>query len=166
MTNKEFIAADNGAAQEFINGLTVVQILALYNQITGSKVKKFADRGEAVRNLWKARKKMRSEKLPVAEVPVSEVLKQDLQQEQLDADKRQLGVVDPKPAKSRAQDNRIIHLVSQINPKRKGSASFDRFELYVDGMTVSEALAAGVRRDDIKWDTEHKLISLEIPDQA
>ena len=47
------------------------------------------------------------------------------------------------------------------NPKREGSASAARFALYQDGMTVGEAMEAGVTRGDINWDAKHDYISVE-----
>ena len=52
-------------------------------------------------------------------------------------------------------DPRVITHVAP-NPKKPGSASFDRFALYRVGMTVNEAIAAGVKREDIAWDSDSK----------
>lgn len=51
------------------------------------------------------------------------------------------------------------------NPKRPGTASHARYELYRVGMTVDEAIAAGVKREDIAWDSaaSRKFIVLESP---
>jgi hypothetical protein len=59
-------------------------------------------------------------------------------------------------------DPRVIVSVLP-NPKRPGSASFDRYALYRVGMTVDEAIAAGVKREDIAWDSasSRKFIVLE-----
>ena len=64
-----------------------------------------------------------------------------------------------RPPKPRANDPRVITVQVQ-NPKKPGSASYDRFALYKDGMTVSEALAAGVTSGDVKWDSERGFICL------
>ena len=53
------------------------------------------------------------------------------------------------------RDPRIIVEVAP-NPKKPGSASFDRFALYRVGMSVDEAIAAGVKREDIAWDSDTK----------
>lgn len=47
------------------------------------------------------------------------------------------------------------------NPKKPGSASHARFALYRAGMTVAEALAAGVTKGDVRWDMERGHIKLE-----
>ena len=48
------------------------------------------------------------------------------------------------------------------NPKRPGSTSAARFGKYRDGMTVKEALDAGLKRD-LAWDWEHRFISVHKP---
>ncbi len=60
----------------------------------------------------------------------------------------------------------VISLRVESNPKRKGSKSFDRFALYKNGMTVEQAVKAGVLYADIKWDTEHGFVAInETPEQ-
>lgn len=46
------------------------------------------------------------------------------------------------------------------NPKRAGSKSAERFALYTNGMTVDQALAAGISRADMDHDTGRKYISI------
>ena len=55
--------------------------------------------------------------------------------------------------------NTITLAVSE-NPKRAGSTSAARFDLYVNGMTVAAALEAGVTAADIRWDVGHNFITL------
>ena len=64
---------------------------------------------------------------------------------------------DAKAAKLAASDARKITFVAP-NPKRPGSASFDRFANYKKGMTVAQAIAAGVTRGDIDWDSKRDFI--------
>ena len=47
------------------------------------------------------------------------------------------------------------------NPKKAGSKGAERFALYTDGMTVGEALNAGVWAADITWDIGKGFIKLE-----
>lgn len=54
-----------------------------------------------------------------------------------------------------------IHLLVKENPKKKGGAPYERFEKYKEGMTVGDALAAGVFEADIQWDVGHKFIELK-----
>lgn len=55
-------------------------------------------------------------------------------------------------------NDHIIKLVIDHNPKRGASA--ERFALYRSGMTVEDALKAGVRRADLKWDTQRNFIEI------
>lgn len=58
------------------------------------------------------------------------------------------------------QDKNGVAYGPDNNPKRPGTAGHQRFALYVDGMTVSEALAAGIWGADVAWDIEHGFISV------
>lgn len=51
-----------------------------------------------------------------------------------------------------ANDTRKIVLVTKENPKREGSASHDRFELYRKAKTVQQFLDAGGTTGDIRHD--------------
>lgn len=62
-----------------------------------------------------------------------------------------------KAEKTAADDSRKITFVAP-NPKRPGTDSFDRFAKYKKGMTVAQALAAGVLRADIAWDSKREFI--------
>lgn len=62
-----------------------------------------------------------------------------------------------RPPAPRMNDPRKIVSVAQ-NPKKVGSASHARYEFYRVGMTVSEALAAGVSKEDIAWDSKKGFI--------
>lgn len=62
-----------------------------------------------------------------------------------------------KAEKLAKDDARKITFVAE-NPKRPGSASFDRFAKYKKGMTVAQALEAGVTRADIDWDSKRDFI--------
>lgn len=82
------------------------------------------------------------------------------------AEKRRASIERPskkgvRRAAKLATDGKIIHLLVEKNPKRAGSKSYDRFECYREGMTVGQAIAAGVTRGDIKWDQEHGHIELK-----
>lgn len=55
---------------------------------------------------------------------------------------------------------RKITLLSKENPKREGTASFDRFKLYKNGMTVGDYLDAGGTMGDIGWDQKQEYIKL------
>lgn len=53
--------------------------------------------------------------------------------------------------------------IGDLNPKKKGSASHARFELYKDGMTVREALNVGITAADLKNDQGKGYIYFEAP---
>jgi hypothetical protein len=52
----------------------------------------------------------------------------------------------------------------KLNPKRAGSASADRFNLYKNGQTIEKALAAGLTTGDILFDSDPKRKFIEITD--
>lgn len=60
-------------------------------------------------------------------------------------------------------DNMRIKLNVRENPKRKGTASYDRFQLYFTKKpkTVAEALKAGIWRADLRWDAARNFIELQ-----
>jgi hypothetical protein len=60
----------------------------------------------------------------------------------------------------------VITLLAEKNPKREGSAAHTRFELYVTGQTVAEALAAGLTTSGFHYDTSHGFISIDIGEVA
>lgn len=74
------------------------------------------------------------------------------------------GVKEEKPAKkgkavkvkaepkSKEADTRKIKLLTKENPKREGSESFKRFELYRKSKTVADFIAAGGTAGDVRYD--------------
>lgn len=61
------------------------------------------------------------------------------------------------------KDDQVITVLVDENPKRPHTASYERFELYKrgkKGMTVKEALKAGVTSGDLKWDSERNFIKI------
>ena len=57
-------------------------------------------------------------------------------------------------------DGDAIKILVKDNPKREGSAAHKRFELYRKHNTVATFLKAGGTRSDLRYDTEHKHISI------
>lgn len=57
-------------------------------------------------------------------------------------------------------DARVISVKIDKNPKREGTAAFNRFELYRDGMTVDQFIAAGGSRIDVSYDVKKGYIEL------
>jgi hypothetical protein len=66
-----------------------------------------------------------------------------------------------KPEPEQKADMRIITVLAKENPKRPGTACYNRFNLYKNGMKVSDYLAAGGQRGDIPWDAKRKFIALK-----
>lgn len=64
----------------------------------------------------------------------------------------------PRPV---LRDDRVIRVLSETNPKKKGTKSYDRFALYEDGMTVQQFVKAGGTSADVKWDAERGFIRVE-----
>ena len=58
-------------------------------------------------------------------------------------------------------DSALIALKVAANPKREGSKARIRFDFYKEGMTVSEALDAGITTPDLVYDSKHGLISID-----
>lgn len=60
-------------------------------------------------------------------------------------------------------DNMRIKLNVRENPKRKGTASYERFQLYFTKKpkTVADALKAGLWRGDLRWDAARNFIDLQ-----
>lgn len=70
----------------------------------------------------------------------------------------------PPPPVPVAADRRVLVSVAP-NPKRPGSASRDRYNLYKVGMTEPELIATGVLAADLRWDTSRSfLVWGELPE--
>lgn len=54
-----------------------------------------------------------------------------------------------------------IHMLTKENPKREGTEAHKRFELYKNGMTVGEAIEAGITMSDIRYNEEHGHLELK-----
>lgn len=65
--------------------------------------------------------------------------------------------------RQRADKRAIITIKTIDNPKRPGTLSHARYELYQDGMTVAEYLDAGGRTGDINYDVAEGYITLTLP---
>lgn len=77
-------------------------------------------------------------------------------------------VAKPTTANSRNKYNdndRIMVLVAE-NPKRKGTASYDRFQQYHSINTVADALRDGITRADLIWDVKHGFISIHSQEEV
>lgn len=57
----------------------------------------------------------------------------------------------------------VIKMLAKANPYREVSKAHGVFSKYKDGMTVSEAIEAGIGRAYIRWDLSHGHIELSDP---
>lgn len=75
--------------------------------------------------------------------------------------------VTTRGARTKYKDEDIIHIPEAYvgkNPKRVGSASAPRFDLYQEGMTVGAYKKVNISfgAADINWDSEHGFITVEV----
>lgn len=75
--------------------------------------------------------------------------------------KKATGKKAPPPRKARFTDEMKITVVAKENPKREGTAAHKAFARYKSGMTVAEAIKAGVRRADLSYDTANGHITIK-----
>lgn len=70
----------------------------------------------------------------------------------------------PRPEGSapvgKLDESAVISFVAP-NPRKQGTASRERYTHYAPGQTLAQALAAGVWREDIRWDLKQGFIKLE-----
>ncbi len=139
-------AAAEDAFRSLAEGLGITWSVALEGDIVldepGTEVQQSAEQADEQNHLQNVHDAVRSEEDTTPPAPPTETTK-------------------PKSGGSRG-----LHSVTDIvtvlvpNPKRPGSLIHARFQLYQTGQTVGEFLAAGGRRVDLKWDEEHKFVSI------
>jgi len=61
----------------------------------------------------------------------------------------------------RFRDDQTIKVLAKENPKKEGSKSYDRFNLYKSDITVKQYVEAGGKRDDLRWDSERGHIQIQ-----
>ncbi len=73
------------------------------------------------------------------------------------------------PMRTRNRDQRTVarrdpRVIVRLepNPKRPGTAAWERYSLYALGMRVEEVLAIGVKRVDLEWDQQKGHIELAL----
>lgn len=65
----------------------------------------------------------------------------------------------PRGAARRRDDDRVIGYVAP-NPKKPGSASHTRYQLYEVGKTIGDFLRAGGTTADVAWDIERGFVKI------
>lgn len=156
--------------------LSVATLADLYNLLAENPVKKFSDKAAGVRRL-SALLILKSHEVFQAEGeydvrPIEQLGEKIDATETLNTDEyvEMVSIAADKPKKTRGgkrgpaprhADSAVI-TVLVANPKKKGSASWDRFQLYLTTQgTVGDYLAAGGRRADLDWDVAHGFISVK-----
>lgn len=124
--------------EEDLEEVPTAALLHEYNQLTGKATSKFASRAKGIEQIWP----LISE---ATATPNSSVRKQT-------GGKRSAPI--PKDS--------MIRILVDENPKTEGSKSYDRFELYHDGMTVGQYLELGGRRADLAYDADKEFITIEL----
>ena len=94
--------------------------------------------------------------------PADEAPKQEGEQEPQTEEKTKAEKTPSKGRVTKFATTDIITIAVAANPKRPGTPSYDRFEAYTTGMTVQAAMDAGVKREDLNWDTAHGFITITI----
>ena len=147
---------------EALEEMTIDQMVTVYNTISGrDPVGRFRDKATGLAALRDALEKREAQ-------PAEEKITEVKPAEEKPAEEKA-----PEPQKMphgrehRAMyehDDLIFVMVSE-NPKRPGSSSATRFEKYRDGMTVQDAVDAGLKRD-LAWDWDHGFITILKPEHA
>lgn len=133
------------AGIEDLSGRSLKSLNALHKKLTGDDTK-FANVEEASAAVWAC--------FADFEVPVKE------KKEKVERQKIEL-IELPKSIGKQS----VITEIKE-NTKRVGSSSFDRYELYSEGMTVAEFCAAGGTMADVRFDGAHGHISIEFVEEA
>jgi hypothetical protein len=63
-----------------------------------------------------------------------------------------------KSRAARMDEDAIILVLADENPKIEGTQAHERFARYRTGMTVRQAKEAGITPEDLRYDREHKYI--------
>ena len=157
---------------EELNQFSTPILTQIYNAIVGpeKKVKGFSNKTLAMDRVTKA-----IFDLPVSETLVSNKVPTEIPAPQILAESKI--PAEPKAVKAPTKElvkplklNKIvsiplstkIHILAPKNPHREGTGLYVRWDLYSDGMTIGEALKAGITRADLPWMAEHKYIEFEV----
>jgi len=128
--------------------MTGKELVALYNKITDGSLKKFTSRDVAIRRI-------------IGLLPGKDEKPEEKKVEDKKSDDKKS---DDKKSKSKKAKkfgkNDTITVEAEENPKRKGSQSYDRFELYTKFPNVIDFLVNGGKTADITWDLKHGFISI------
>lgn len=164
--------------QELLNQLTVVELTSIYNALATAKVTADADlvaidhfpsKQDGVKRLMYIISQTHLTMADIAKLVPEDLVRKKIENmiTQQAATQRvarsgtNVRPVNTTAAVAPATAGKKIVLIAQTNPKRKGSASYERYAKYVNGMTVADALKAGVTKADLQWDQKKGFIKLE-----
>ena len=179
----------NGTQYEFkttgdVQKLTQKEMVAIFNHLTGKNLTRFRTKEIGLHRtlvaLGFAETKRRVKKVeatepeapkapaaepeaPKAEAPAPKPKGKKAAKAKKPAKRRKAGqskVARGLSGRSSIASTAKITLCVGVNPKRHKSKARERFDLYKDGMTVEQFVAAGGLLDDIRWDVKHEFISL------
>lgn len=151
---------------DLLDKLTIMELTAIYNAVIktmpdGKPLESFHTKPDGVKRvMWLINETKMSIQDILKIVPEDTVRKHV---ENLLGEQKPVKVVNkvaPQPSLP-PQANKKISILVQTNPKRPNSASHERFAKYKPGMTVAEALKAGVTKADLVWDQKKGFIKLE-----
>jgi hypothetical protein len=138
--------------------LSMPELVELYNKKTEKPIKVFNKKSVAVERVWAL--------YPVVEnttpTETTSENEDDMAKKNAakKASKKSNGGGNGKGRAPKFDLDAKIKVMVDENPKRKGTASYKRFEKYENGMKVADAIAKGVKTADIHWDVKHNYIAL------
>lgn len=172
MEGKKVIADEQKALEEF----TSDELIKVYNHLAPRPIKVFHTKDKGIARVWAMlnHKPVPEEPAPAAEqsaeavAPEAETSHSTTEGEDTVAAKSKKKVsrsVKTSKANGAGRAGRFkgdskITLLAKENPKRKGTGGHRRFEKYKSGMTVADALKAGLTRPDLLWDSKHGFIKI------
>jgi len=141
-------------SDRFFSTKSIVELTALYNKIMqatdGKQIKKFRNKAAAIEALSQ-----------YSDSQISAHIAEFERRFTAPSTAR-----DPKARRHQVSTHRAEWLAQTItllvdeNPKKPGSKAAARWELYLEGMTVKEALAAGITRSDLRFNADNEFIAL------
>lgn len=127
---------------EDLQGRSLRSLTALYNKLSGQEPVKFENAEAASIAVWE----------------LFEDLEVEVKEKKERAEREKMTLIElPKYIGKKS----VITNIKE-NPKREGSASYDRYAKYVEGMTVAEFCEAGGTTGDVRFDAERGHITLTL----
>ena len=166
MTNSNFKSMSEKELQETISCVETMastELLNMYNNNSEKPAKKFRDRKTAVKRvtiLIEEKIALLVESRGSSSSPKKKNLAMEKTVKAI-MEKGSETKSDKKVKPLKTFDKTKIVLIGTDNPKREGSKSWDRFELYTVHNTVESYLNNGGKRADLAWDQSHGFITYQ-----